>query len=83
MTEHEKIIAAIDKELLVQMVTDLESKLKKKNAEILIIRTKLRSNRVKMMKMKNTILYQRKRIVDLYPDHEANWPLEPQMNLSK
>ncbi len=55
-----------DPEMLVQLVSDLESKLKEKNAEIQRVRVKLRTAKLRMVKMKGTIVYQRNRIIELY-----------------
>ena len=56
-----------DKESLVQIVIDLQLKLKKKNAELHLARTKLNVSRTKMQKMEETVRFQRQRIIDLYP----------------
>ncbi|MEO7992209.1 MAG: hypothetical protein ABI663_21845 [Chryseolinea sp.] len=56
-----------DKDSLIQIVIDLQLKLKKKNEEILRTRTKLNAARTRMQKMDETVRFQRNRILELYP----------------
>ena len=56
-----------DKDSLVQIVIDLQLKLKKKNAELHLVKTKLNVSRTKMHKMEETVRFQRQRIIELYP----------------
>jgi hypothetical protein len=67
MTYTKRNVNESDKESLVQIVIDLQSKLKKKNAELHLVRTKLNVSRTKMQKMEETVRFQRQRIIDLYP----------------
>jgi predicted nuclease with TOPRIM domain len=67
MSYPKKIIQSSDKESLVEMVLDLQSKLKDKNAELLRVRTKLNSAKSRVIKLKDTVEYQRQRILELYP----------------
>ncbi len=62
-----KNVMESDKDSLIQIVTDLQLKLKKKNAEILRTRTKLNAARSKVQKMEETVRFQRNRILELYP----------------
>jgi hypothetical protein len=67
MTYTKRNVMESDKDSLIQIVIDLQLKLKKKNAEILRTRTKLSAARTKILKMEETIRFQRNRIVELYP----------------
>jgi hypothetical protein len=62
-----KIVMTSEKEALIELVFDLQLKLKKKNAELIRLREKLKNSRSRMMKMKDTVQYQRRRILELYP----------------
>ena len=66
-----KIVQASDKDSLVEMVLDLQTKLKDKNAELLRVRTKLNLTKEKVMKLKDTVEYQRRRILELYPSADS------------
>jgi len=55
-----------DREALIQMVFDLQLKLKKKNEELHRARIKLNGAKSRMGKMKDTLQFQRKRILELY-----------------
>ncbi len=66
MTYTRKIVLTSDKETLIDIVDNLQLKLKKKNAILFHTRTKLKSTKDKMMKLKNTVDFQRKRILELY-----------------
>lgn len=55
-----------DKETLLLLIDELQKKLKKKNFELSRARTKLSKARSRMMKMKDTVEFQRKRIIELY-----------------
>ena len=67
MSYTKKQIHESDREALIQMVAELQTKLKKRNAELLHARTKLHAARSRMTKMKDTVEFQRKRILELYP----------------
>jgi hypothetical protein len=67
MSYPKKIVQLSDKDSLVEMVFDLQTRLKDKNAELLRVRAKLNSTRGKVMKLKDTVEYQRRRILELYP----------------
>ena len=68
MTYSKRNVMENDKDSLVQIVITLQEKLDKKNAEILRTRMKLRAVQTKMMKMKDTVRFQRNRILELYPE---------------
>lgn len=55
-----------DKETLIQQIAELQARLKKKNLELHRARTKLAQARSRMMKMKDTVEFQRKRIIELH-----------------
>ena len=61
-----KVVLTSDKETLIEIVGNLQLKLKNKNAKLFHTRTKLKSTKNKMMKLKNTVDFQRKRILELY-----------------
>ena len=71
MGYRKKIVQASDKDSLVEMVLDLQTKLKDKNAELLRVRTKLNLTKEKVMKLKDTVEYQRRRILELYPSADS------------
>lgn len=66
MARGTKDLMLSDKETLLQLIEELQSKLKKKNTELYRARLKLRQARSRMMKMKDTVEFQRKRIIELY-----------------
>ncbi len=55
-----------EKDALVELVEELLAKVKRKNAELHKAKTKLRTTRIRLNKMKDTVAYQRKRILELY-----------------
>ena len=55
-----------DKETLLQVIEELQLKLKKKNVDLNLTRTKLKLVRTQVMKMKDTVVFQRNRIIELY-----------------
>jgi hypothetical protein len=67
MAYPKKMIQVSDKDALVEMVHDLQDRLKKKNAELLRARKKLNAAKSTIVRMKNTVEFQRKRIIELYP----------------
>jgi hypothetical protein len=67
MTYTKKKVLKSDKDSLVQIVIDLQLKLKKKNAELQVVRTKLNVSRTKILKMEETVRFQRQRIIELHP----------------
>jgi hypothetical protein len=68
MVYHKKVVMTSDKETLIQMVMDLQLRLKKKSTELHRTRLKLKVAKTKMTKMKDTVAYQRNRILELYPN---------------
>jgi hypothetical protein len=67
MSYPKKVVQLSDKDSLVEMVLDLQTRLKDKNAELLRVRAKLSSTKGRVMKLKDTVEYQRRRIIELYP----------------
>lgn len=55
-----------DRETLLRLIEELQKKLKKKSLELNRARTKLSQARARMTKMKDTVEFQRKRIIELY-----------------
>jgi hypothetical protein len=55
-----------DREMLLKEVEILQQKLKKKNSELTLARTKLRLAKASLMNLKGTVKFQRERIVQLY-----------------
>jgi hypothetical protein len=68
MTYQKKVVLMSDKETLIQMVMDLQLRLKKKNSEPHRARMKLKAAKDKMTKKKDTVIFQRNRILELYPN---------------
>jgi hypothetical protein len=60
-----KAINDSGREALIQMVIELQEKLTKRNTELHQTRTKLRTARSRMVKMKDTVEFQRNRILEL------------------
>ncbi len=56
-----------DKDALLEVIEELRSKLKKKNELLVKTRTKLSYTRNKLQRMKDTVVFQRGRILELYP----------------
>jgi hypothetical protein len=61
-----KDLVKLDRETLLQIIDDLQIKIKKKNSELQNARTKLGVARSRVLKMKNTVEFQRQRILELY-----------------
>ena len=66
MARDTKDLMLSDKETLLKVVDELRMKLKKKNLELHRVRTKLNHARSRMMKMKDTVEFQRRRIIELH-----------------
>ncbi len=63
----EKINASeFEKEHLIKLLEDVANRLKKRNFELRTTRDKLRAIRMRYVKAKTTIEYQRERIIQLY-----------------
>jgi hypothetical protein len=67
MIHKKKNLILSDRETLLQVIDELQLKLRKKNADIMHLRTKLTSAKAQLSKMKDTVQFQRKRILELYP----------------
>jgi hypothetical protein len=55
-----------DREILLKEVEELQQKLKKRNSELTLARTRLRIAKTRLIKLKGTVKFQRDRIVELY-----------------
>lgn len=67
MSYNKRDLVLHDREKLVELVDELRLKLKKKNVELNLARTKLRIAKARVVKMKDIVETQRRRIIDLYP----------------
>ena len=68
--ETRKDLSGCDKPELIEMVKQLQVKLKTKKEELQKVRAKLNVTRTKLVSLKDTVIYQRKRIVELYPNSQ-------------
>jgi hypothetical protein len=68
MNYSKKTLRESDKDELVAMIHDLQDKLKKKNTELTRTRKKLNTAKSTIRRMKGTVEFQRKRIIELYPE---------------
>ena len=68
MNYSKKAILDSDKHELVAIINDLQEKLKKKNGELTRARKKLNAAKSTIRRMKGTVEFQRKRIIELYPE---------------
>ena len=66
MAYPKKDLMLSDKETLLQLIDELQRKLKKKNIELNRVRTNLSLAKSRVIKMKDTIAFQRKRIIELH-----------------
>jgi hypothetical protein len=55
-----------DREALIEIIEELQVKINKRNSELQIARTKLGVARSRVLKMKDTVQFQRKRILELH-----------------
>jgi hypothetical protein len=62
-----KMLQESDREVLIEIIFDLEGRLKKKNAELTRARRKLNTAKSTIQRMKGTTEFLRKRVVELYP----------------
>lgn len=62
-----KRLSDCDNEELIEIVSELQIKLERRKLELHKAKTKLSSARSKLVKLKDTVVYQRKRILELYP----------------
>jgi hypothetical protein len=69
--ETRKNLSGCDKPELIEMVKQLQVKLKSKKEELQKARAKLNVTRTKLVRLKDTVIYQRKRILELYPDTQS------------
>jgi predicted transcriptional regulator len=54
-----------EKEYLITLLEDLQSRLRRKNDQLKVTRAKLNFARTRLEKMKSTVEYQRKKILEL------------------
>jgi hypothetical protein len=66
MRYKKKDLLLSDKETLVEVINELQLKLRAKNAALKKTQSKLVEARGKVLKMKDTVQFQRRRIVELY-----------------
>jgi hypothetical protein len=62
-----KMLQESDREVLIEIIFDLEGRLKKKNVELTRARRKLNTAKSTIQRMKGTTEFLRKRVVELYP----------------
>lgn len=65
-----KQMEAVDHEELVELVTELQAKLKKKTQELTETRSRLLRAKSTIQRQKETIAFQRDRILSLYKESE-------------
>jgi hypothetical protein len=68
MLRTKRELIASEKDELLEVIEELRSKLKKKNELLIKTRSKLSMTRTKLRRMKDTIVFQRGRILELYPE---------------
>jgi hypothetical protein len=66
MRYKKKDLLLSDKETLMEVINELQVKLRAKNAALKKTQSKLVEARGKVLKMKDTVQFQRRRIVELY-----------------
>lgn len=59
-------LSDLDKENLLLVITVLQEKLKRKNEQLHRTQIKLNAAKGKLSRMKDTVAYQRKRLLELY-----------------
>jgi hypothetical protein len=59
-------LEACEREELISMVEDLQSRLDQKKTELSKAKSKITTIKTRMIKLKATVAYQRKRILELY-----------------
>jgi hypothetical protein len=67
MAYRKKKLMSSDTETLVKIIEQLQLKLKKRKIDLDRTRTKLNVARAMVMRMRDTVEFQRKRIIELYP----------------
>ena len=72
MSYSKKELQAHDHETLITIIEELQLTLKKKNCELKNTRMKLRITRSKIMKMKEMLRFQGKRILELYQHYKQD-----------
>lgn len=69
MARNTKDLMSSDRDTLLRLVEALQGKLKKMHAALHRARLKLSQARSRMIKMKDTVAFQRKRIIELHGAH--------------
>lgn len=64
----------VEQEELIEMVNDLQRKLKKKTSDLSETRVRLQRAKTTIQRLKETVNYQRERILTLYKDDEMPPP---------
>lgn len=59
-------LSDLDKENLLLIIAVLQAKLKRKNDQLHRTQIKLNTTKGKLVRMKDTVVYQRKRLLELY-----------------
>jgi hypothetical protein len=70
MSYSKKQLQAYDHKTLIATIEDLQQTLKGKNRELKDVRMKLRITRSKILKMKEMLRFQGKRILELYQNYK-------------
>jgi hypothetical protein len=60
-------LSDLDKENLLLIIEVLQAKLKRKNDQLHRTQIRLNTAKSKLFRMKDTVAYQRKRLLELYP----------------
>jgi predicted nuclease with TOPRIM domain len=68
MQHSKRDLIASEKDELLEVIEELRSKLKKKHALLTKTRSKLSLTRTQLKRMKDTVVFQRERIIELYPE---------------
>lgn len=66
MAYRKKDLLTSDRDTLINIIQELQGKLKQKNIALRTSRTRLNTAKEKMTKMKDTVEYQRQRIIQLH-----------------
>lgn len=61
-----KALHRCEKDELIEMIIALQEKLSQKKAQLAKVKSQLNNTRSKVIKLKDTVIYQRKRILELH-----------------
>ena len=67
MPYSKKALQDSDRDALITIIWEMEGRIKKKHAELMGARKKLSTAKATIRRMKGTVEFQRKRIIELYP----------------